>query len=141
MNNILIDSGFWYALYDKRDSYYDKAQEIFEYFSIGNVLIPYPSLYETINTRFVKNEIGLRDFKLLITGQNVLLLDDQEYKSEALELTFKSALDLKKPFSLVDIIIRLMLADEKLRINYLISFNPGDFIDICGKRSISLLSD
>jgi len=141
MNNILIDSGFWYALYDKRDSYYDKAQEIFEYFSIGNVLIPYPSLYETINTRFVKNEIGLRDFKLLITGQNVLLLDDQEYKSEALELTFKSALDLKKPFSLVDIIIRLMLADEKLRINYLISFNPGDLIDICGKRSISLLSD
>ncbi|MCK9423466.1 MAG: hypothetical protein M0Q38_12800 [Bacteroidales bacterium] len=141
MNNILIDSGFWYALYNKRDCYYTKAQEIFEFLSIGNVLIPYPSLYETINTRFTKNEFGLRDFKLLITRTNVILLDDQEYKSEALELTFKSALDLKKPFSLVDIIIRLMLADEKLRINYLISFNPRDFIDVCSRRSISLLTD
>ena len=141
MNNILIDSGFWYALYDRRDPYYSKAQEIFEFLTIGNVLIPFPSLYETVNTRFVKNAIGLRDFKRLISKPNIVLLDDQEYKSEALELIFKSALDLKKPYSLVDIIIRLMLSDEKLRVNYLISFNPGDFIDVCGKRSISMLSD
>jgi len=141
MNNILIDSGFWYALYDRRDSYYTKAQEIFEFLSIGNVLIPFPSLYETINTRFAKNEIGLRNFKRLIDEPNIVLLDDQEYKSEAMELTFRSALDLKKPYSLVDIIIRLMLSDEKLKVDYLISFNPGDFIDVCGKRRISMLSD
>jgi predicted nucleic acid-binding protein len=141
MNNILIDTGFWYALYNRRDSLYGKANEIYEYLSLGKVLVPYPSLYETINTRFAKDTQGLNDFKLLLERDNFELLDDNDYKTDALELTFNSALDLKRPFSLVDMIIRQMLSDEKLRVNYLISFNPGDFIDICGRRNITILSE
>lgn len=141
MNNILIDSGYWYALYNKRDSLYSKAQELYNYLSIGKILVPYPSLYETINTRFAKDTQGIRDFKLLLERDNFELLDDNDYKTDALELTFNSALDFKKPYSLVDMIMRQMLADDKLRINYLISFNPGDFIDVCQRRNIRLITD
>jgi predicted nucleic acid-binding protein len=141
MKNILIDTGFWIALYNERDSMYRKANEMYEYFSSAKILLPYPSLYETINTRFAKNTKGLQDFKILLEKSNFELLDDNDYKTDALELTFKSALDFKRPLSLVDLIIRQMLSDEKLKVNYLISFNPGDFIDICMRRNIEIKSN
>jgi predicted nucleic acid-binding protein len=141
MNNILVDTGFWYALYNERDSFYWKANEVSEYLSLGKVIIPYPSLYETISTRFTKNSQRLHDFKLLLERENFELFDDNDYKTDALELTFNSALDLKRPLSLVDMIIRQMLSDKNLRINYLFSFNPGDFVDICRKRDIKIISD
>jgi predicted nucleic acid-binding protein len=141
MNNILIDTGFWFALYDKRDSNYWKANELFEFLSIGHIIIPYPSLYETINTRFVKNKIGLSDFKQLLSKRDIHLLDDSVYKSDALNLTFDSSINKDKNYSLVDMVIRLILSDDKLNINYLISFNPGDFIDICSKRRIEILTE
>src|SRR4030042_1269773 len=84
MNNILIDTGFWFALYDKRDPNYWKATELFEYLSVGQIIIPYPSLYETINTRFVRNKQGLSEFKLLVYKSEVHLLDDSVYKSDEL---------------------------------------------------------
>jgi predicted nucleic acid-binding protein len=142
MNNILIDTGFWYALYNEREKeYYNKAHELLDYLSLGNIIIPFPSLYETINTRFSKHIRGLEDFKRIIERNNAKLIDDSSYKSDALKLVFESSLLLKRPLSLVDLIIRLMLSDEKLDINYLISFNPKDFIDVCLKRRIQILSD
>jgi len=139
MKNILIDTGFWFGLYDKRDNYYDKANELFEYLSLGQILIPYPSLYETINTRFAKNKEGIEAFEKLISKPEVILIDDNDYKNEALELTMNSSVRMNKPYSLVDMIIRLMLSDKTLKIDYLISFNPNDFFDVCSSKNIELL--
>ncbi|MDP4187384.1 MAG: hypothetical protein Q8907_06285 [Bacteroidota bacterium] len=141
MNNILVDTGFWYALYTERDEYYIKANELVEYLELGNVLIPYPSLYETINTRFSKNTKGLCDFKSRLEQNNFELLEDEEYKSDAIQLTFESSLYMKKPISLVDMVIRQMLADDKLNINFLITFNPEDFIDVCIQHRIKIISE
>jgi len=138
MTNILIDTSFWYALYNVRDEHYNKANELIEYLSLGNIIIPYPCLYETINTRFAKN--NLSDFKRIIEKHSTFLIEDNSYKSEALDFTFNSSIKLFKPYSLVDMVIRLMLEDETLNINYLISFNPEDFIDVCCKRRIEILS-
>lgn len=139
MNNILIDSGFWFGLYDKRDAYFNQANELYHYLSLGTILIPYPSLYETINTRFAKKKEGIEAFEKLINKPEVVLLDDNDYKSEALELTMNSAIRMNKPYSLVDMIIRLMLSDENLKIDYFISFNPYDFFDVCSKKGITIL--
>lgn len=139
MNNILIDTGFWFALYDKRDQYYIRAQELFEYIHIGKIIIPYPSLYETINTQFVKNKQGLSEFKLLLNQNGIHLLDDSVYKTDALNLTLELSNSKDRNYSLVDMVIRLMLSDVSLNINYLISFNPGDFIDVCKRRMIEIL--
>jgi predicted nucleic acid-binding protein len=139
MNNILIDTGFWYGLYDQRDNYYHQANKLYEYLSLGQILIPYPTIYETINTRFAKNKEGIQSFEKLISKPNVLLIDDRDYKEKALELTFDSSIRLNKPYSLVDMILRLILSDSTLKIDFLLSFNPEDFFDVCMKRNIKIL--
>lgn len=141
MNNILIDTCYWFALYNKRDNLHNKANNLLEYLTLCRVIIPYPSLYETINTRFAKNTEELKNFKNLLQNNNFSLIDDDDYKADALELSFSSALVLNRPLSLIDIIIRQMLSDKKLNINYLISFNVADFIDVCTKHKIEILSE
>ena len=139
MKNILIDTGFWFGLYDKRDTYYNQANKLYEFLLLGRILIPYPSLYETINTRFAKNKEGIEAFEKIINRTEVTLIDDNDYKTEALELTMNSSIRMNKPYSLVDMIIRLMLSDKNLKIDYLISFNPNDFFDVCSKKNIEIL--
>lgn len=141
MKNILIDSGFWYALYNRRDAYYDKANEIFTFLELGNVIIPYPTLYETINSRFCKDRISLGEFKSLIDRENFILLEDNDYKSDALETAFNSSLNMNRPLSLVDSIIREILSDDNLKIDYLITFNVKDFIDVCQRENITIWSE
>ncbi len=140
MENILIDTGFWFGLYDRRDTYYEQANKLVKYISHRKILIPYPSLYETINTRFAKNKDGLTQFENLINKPSTFLIDDNNYKEEALKLTLEYSIRQNKPYSLVDMIIRLMLSDDKLKIDYLISFNTYDFFDICSKRNIAILN-
>lgn len=139
MKNILIDTGFWFGLYDSRDTNFNEANELMTYLEMANIIIPFPTIYETINTRFSKNTLGLESLEKLINSPKVTLIDDSEYKDKALQLTFESSLRLKKPYSLVDMILRLMLEDPCLKIDYLISFNPGDFWDVCVKRNIEIL--
>ncbi len=141
MKNILVDTGFWFGLYDSRDNYFKQANELIDYLTLAQILIPFPTIYETINTRFSKNQIGIKSFEKLINQPNVSLVNDNEYKDKALELTFESSIRLKKPYSLVDMILRLMLDDTNLKIDYLISFNPSDFFDVCSKRNIEIITE
>lgn len=139
MNNIIVDTGFWYALYDPRDEYFTKANTLVDYLNIGNVIIPFPTLYETVNTRFCNRQETFNDFNVLIHRPNTIFIPDIDYKEKALELTFNQKSKKVKNYSLVDMVIRLMLDDINLNVNYLLTFNPGDFIDICLQRRIILL--
>ena len=53
--NLLLDSGFWYALYDVRDPFHEQADAFAKYLDFYTLVIPWPSLYETLNTRFVRH--------------------------------------------------------------------------------------
>jgi predicted nucleic acid-binding protein len=139
MNNILIDTCFWYALYDARDPDHHKANELVNLLELGNLILPYPTLYETINTRFSRNKNWIEEFEKVLRNDNVKFIEDIEYKENALSLTIDSTLNRNRPLSLVDMIIRLMLSDVNLKIDYLISFNTGDFIDLCVKHNIELI--
>jgi len=141
MNNIITDTGFWYALYDKRDQHHEKANELAEYLELGNILLPFPTLYESINTRFTRRKEWVKEFYKVIKKDNVVFIEDVEYKNDALNLSFENTINLNRPISLVDSVIRLMLDDKNLKVDYLITFNPGDFFDICKKRKIKLILD
>lgn len=141
MNNILVDSCFWYALFDKSDKYYYKAQEMKDYLELGNIILPFPSLYETLNTRFSKRENWMFAFEEYIKRETTFLIPDTTYREQALSNTFFYSLSQKRPMALVDISIRLMLEDVNLNINTLITFNVGDFFDICASKSIELISE
>ena len=139
MNNILVDTCFWYALYDARDPDHYKANELVELLDLGKVILPYPTLYETLNTRFTRNKNWTEEFEKVLRNINTQIIDDIDYKENALTLTIDSTLNRNRPLSLVDMIIRLILDDVNIKIDYLISFNTGDFIDLCHKNGIELI--
>ena len=141
MNNIIIDTGYWYALFDSRDKYHIEANRLADYLELGNILMPYPTLYESLNTRFSKRREWMEEFEKIIERENVTLIDDIDYKESALNLTFETTLLQNRPISLVDTIIRIMLDDNNLKIDYLLSFNMGDFFDICQKRRIQFINE
>lgn len=137
MHSILIDTGFWYALYTQRDQYHEKACEYSHYIEDAYILFPYPSLYEVLNTRFVKNKSSLSALNEIINSNRVNCIDDTPYRNNALEVTLKP----KNNKSFVDNIIRLMLDDKTLKINGFITFNSVDFKDVCIYHNIEMLSD
>ncbi|MGA1839469.1 MAG: hypothetical protein ACMUIU_02500 [bacterium] len=137
--NVIFDSGFWYALYDERDNYHNDAILFEEYLKIYNLIIPWPILYETLNTRFVRRNNWLSSFENYIKSPNVLILSDESYRERALNLVF----DLKRgvnSYSLVDLVIREILKDTTIKIDALVTFNPKDFIDICMLRNLEIFN-
>lgn len=138
MNNILVDSCFWYALFDSSDAYHSKAQEMKDDLEYGNIILPYPILYETLNTRFSKRKEWMSSFDRYIRRDTTYLIPDGEYREKALSNTFFYSLERNRPMALVDISIRLMLEDVNLHIDTLITFNAGDFSDVCANKNIKL---
>ena len=138
--NIIADTGFWYALYDIKDSYYTKANNLLPSIETHNLLLPWPCLYETINTKFAKKKEYMQAFEIFVGKNNVNFIDDKIYKDTALRLAFAYWVEWKRPFSLVDLVLREILLDDSYKIDYLITYNTGDFIDVCQTRKISILS-
>jgi len=40
---------------------------------------------------------------------------------------------------MVDCLLRLILDDTNVKIDYLATFNKGDFIDICRKKRVAII--
>jgi predicted nucleic acid-binding protein len=136
--NLLLDTGFWYALYDNRDSYHEDAQILADLLDIHNLVLPWPCLYETLNTRFVKRREWLDSFAAYANRINTVQLSDETYRHHALSKIFRNPTPWLS-LSLVDEVIRLALLDPNIKIDAMVTFNPSDFYDICRLRRIELL--
>jgi hypothetical protein len=65
--SVIVDTGFWNALFERRDrERFDIAQVKAGYIESLIVLIPWPILYETVNTRFLKNQNSALAFERLL---------------------------------------------------------------------------
>jgi predicted nucleic acid-binding protein len=134
---LLLDTGFWFALYDPRDTYHKEALEIAELLDIHGLVVPWPTLYETLNTRLVRRRTAVHNFSHLLAGHNVYLLPDENYRDAALE-EIRTPSKSHRALSLVDAVLRLVLVDRNVKIDALITFNPGDFSDICQRSGIEV---
>ena len=139
--NVLIDTGFWYAYYDGSDEHHEEALKIMDRLEIHRILIPYPSLYETIDTRFCKRKEWLAHFSRLINSEHCALIPDDSYKAISLELSVFSSLNQNRAISLVDMVIRQMIEDINLKTDVVITFNPGDFVDLCRMHKTICVTD
>jgi hypothetical protein len=139
VENVLTDAGIWYALFDPRDQYYAPALEKAQYLDLLHIVLPWPILYETLRTRFVRNVASLRTFDAYLSRPHITYLEDAPYRNAALELSMDSSLNHARPLSLVDCVLRLMLEDVNIKIDYLITFNVGDFSDVCRTRGIEII--
>lgn len=139
MKYLLADTGLWLALFNSRDSYYAKAQEKAKYLDLCHVVLPWPILYETLRTRFVRNKAALGRFESYLKRPHLIYLDDSPYREAAFDLSLESSLRRSRPLSFVDCAIRLILEDVNAKIDYLITFDRGDFVDVCRRRRIELI--
>ena len=133
---ILVDTGFWIALLDRRDEHHADAVIRAGQLEVLGIAMPWPSLYETLNTRFAKRSAAMEGFRTFLAKPSTVRIDDRHYRDEALELTFSKA--GARSMSLVDWVIRLMLADTNLKIDALWTYNRRDFLDVCQRRGIEM---
>jgi predicted nucleic acid-binding protein len=137
---VLIDTGFWLALYDGRDPYHRAASGKSEVIDKAHLAVPWPTLYETVNTRFCKNSSGMAQFDLLLRESRTTLIDDTPYREDALRATVVR--ETRRPprlISLVDMIMRFILDDVNVRIDALLTFDESGFYDVCRRRRIEIL--
>ncbi len=140
-NTILTDTCFWLGLLDPSDQYHVNSKAIADLLQENDTIIPWPCLYEAISTHLVKKRERLLFMEEIIERENIILLDDSEYKQEALRQTFEFNRIHGFAFSLVDCVIREILKDVSLNINYMVTFNEKDFRDICDIRKVEIIAE
>ena len=126
MYKILIDTGYWISLYDPTDdpNRTVEAERISIEIEDEEIIIPFPTLYEFVNSRLSRREAKL-EFEKLLKKPNVKRLDDSKYKEKALENFFiKSKYDYTD-ISLVDEVLKLIIEDKQVKIDYIVSFDSG----------------
>ena len=138
--NIIVDTGFWIAYFDPKDSNHYNANKHSEYIFSFSVLCPFPTLYEFLNTRFSRNRKQIAEFDKLIKKDILNLVHDDDYRENILYDFIEENKYFSK-FSLVDMIINRMIDDINLKVNYLFTYNKKDFIDICNRRKIEILPE
>ncbi|MBW1649950.1 MAG: hypothetical protein JRJ44_04630 [Deltaproteobacteria bacterium] len=115
-------------MFDEKDAYYDK--KLAKKLAGFKIIIPYPILYLTLRTKFVKNKFALLDFKKFLKSDNIKYLNDKLYRDEVLERSFESSLKKKRHISVVGWLLRLIIDASKNKTDCLFTVNLRDFIDI-----------
>jgi predicted nucleic acid-binding protein len=136
---IIVDTSFWFALFTPGDSHHTMASNKASILDRARLIFPWPVLYETINTKLIKNRGGIMRLDSLIKSRNAILIDDTDYRRIALQATIRESHAQARTISLVDMIIRFVIDDPNIRIAALLTFNERDFADICLKRRVELL--
>jgi predicted nucleic acid-binding protein len=139
MRYALADTGVWYAMFASDDPYAGDIDEKAEALERCQVVVPWPTMYETLRTKFVKKRLALQQLRDYLKRPRVQYLDDVPYRERALELAFSSALTGHRPLSMIDCLIRLIMSDARVKIDVLATFNARDFGDVCRKQGIDLI--
>lgn len=140
MRNVCADSTFLIDLYDETEPKHVDANryfdDIFDY-APNKLIVPWPILYETISTRMARNKNRIvrinKDFEILNKKNKLVLISDEIYKVPAMELCSyecKKEIGHYRPLSLVDRVIRGLISDVNIKVDWLISRNRRDFIDV-----------
>jgi len=150
MKALLTDPGYLIALYGPGDDrrYVEKARESFRIIfeqSQNVLLLTWPVLYETLNTKLSKRtdvvERIENEWRKLRARNQLLFIDDQPFREISLS-EWQNEIRRSghyRPLSLVDRVLRNVILSSSLKIEALLTFNVPDFADICGKRNIGII--
>jgi len=148
--NYCVDSGFLFALYSDRDQrdYRERARDYFKHFAnrANRLVLPWPVMFEAINTRVAGYKPGLESFARTLRefrdADQLVKVDDAPYRERALDecLTQFARQVRGRALSLVDCVLRLILADRAFRLDGFITVDVGHFRDVCLSRNITVYS-
>ena len=141
MNKIILtDTCFWIGLIDPKDQFHEVSTAIAGFLEGNKILFPWPCLYETISTHLTRRREQLLYLEEYILKPNIVLFQDDEYKEEALKQVFLFNRNAGFTYSLTDSVIREILKDDRVKINYLVTYNFSDFQDVCAQRLIDIIN-
>lgn len=124
--NYLIDTGFWIALYEpiKEPANFEEAETIADLIENENIVIPFPTMYEYLNSHFARRSFA-HNFQKLLSRPNYYKIFDEKYRNQAYDEFFINAINFSKDVSLVDEVIKQMILDNSLKIDMLITFDES----------------
>ena len=133
---LLVDTSFLYALHNDRDPFHESAKAKQNWLDDLPVILPWPVLYETLNTRFVGRPGTMDWFDRLVLSPSTELLDDSPYRNACYDSVHATARRGRR-LSLVDTVLRAIIEDSSVAVGALLTFDPRDF---GGRQSGSLRS-
>jgi predicted nucleic acid-binding protein len=136
---VLADTGYWIALFDPREAGHSRVARTEDLIELLTLIVPWPILYETLRTRFVRRRDWVARLDARLKRRNVVFIDDRDYCEEAYALSVEYSTHLARPISMVDMLCRLLIADPNVRIDYLLTINAADFHDVCIANRVQLL--
>lgn len=139
MERLLVDSGFFFALFEPRDQHHADARERQEWLEIASVVIPWPIFYETINTRHARRPDRIARFESIVRAPTTEFVDDSPYRLDAFDEVLLRGKQQRHPMSLVDAVLISILADANVKIDAMLTFNHGDFSSICSAKGVVML--
>jgi predicted nucleic acid-binding protein len=136
---VLTDSCFWIGLFTPNDQYHRVALDIFDFISDYKIVLPWPCLYETVSTHLIRSRERALQFQNRIKNSNIELLDDTSYRDIAFHNVFSQISSHGFSYALTDAVIREIVADVNVKVDYLVTFNRKDFQDVCDHRRVELI--
>lgn len=144
MSIFLCDSCFVISLADNTDVMHNASCSYLQSHKTGHYyLIPYPSMFETLSQRMVDNALALMRLEHIFlknTEVNVAYISDQSFRDISLAECMNDRQNIARHLSLVDTIIRNMVKSKNIRKDALISFNAGDFRDVCTQNGVDMIT-
>ena len=143
MKYILADTGFWIALFDKKDlKKFDIANDILLEIKTAKykILISYSIYSELLRKKyFLKGDkkSKIEGLERLLKSGIIKLIDDTKYEEKALAVTLYET-KLCKTISYVDNILRLIIEDFHENISFFITFDIDHFYDVCERNNVQI---
>ena len=134
---VLVDSGFFIALFNARDRHHAAARRLEAWLDAALVVLPWPILYETVNTRLARRRENMARFGAIVRSPGTALLADAPYREEALA-TVLAQNPATGPLSLVDAVLCHVIEDVNVPISAMLTFNERDFPAICRRNDVAL---
>ncbi len=137
---LLIDTGFFVALFNERDEYHDTAQELTKLLDVFSIIVPWPVLYETVNTRLTRRPKKLARFNVYTQSNQTVLLDDTPYRDISYDAVMQR-IKMGNNMSLVDAVLCSVIEDKKALLRALLTFNSTDFMNVCSQNDVELVDE
>ena len=135
---VLVDSGFFIALFNERDQHHASARRLEEWLDFVPIVLPWPILYETVNTRLARRPEILARFGAIARSPETALLDDSLYREGSFATVLAQEANVR--LSLVDAVLCNIIEDANVAISAMLTFNERDFLAVCHQHNVELLN-
>lgn len=129
MKTILLDTGYWIALFSPKKE--KEKQDVVEFVSElidGNnysIIIPFPTLYEFLNSKLSRKKSDWLKLTTELSKGKYKKIYDDKYREKALQNFSHPSSFAEGDISLVDEVIKEMIDDETLKTDIIVTFDEA----------------